>query len=519
MKSLLFIVIIIASILITVVAAQEPVNPPAVTHKNFAARNPYFPSWVPSKYNHIILFCSGSWLPADDPEYLRVTRNATGGTLSFPSCWEVEWVHMSRDNSPPLWMSALQLAPRMQQTGMSHPVYSHLTLVLIRPDGSWTPWSHPSTAILSNGSSMYWADLSLHRPNQIPAQILEHYYRNHVREIFPLWANRYININRTDTITNGALVNSLRQFYNNYLSEMQQIYQGRNSMRRYPVDISKNIAFRNIISKGFREDKLAKIKPFSPYFLDEVLRNVNFYFSRRCENKGFVGSYGATSCGTTSYIWVATGRSDTSFASTAMHEIGHALGLGETLASLKRELFLGWSSNAIVRSNLAYNTEFDRILLNRVGASYFWEAAYHSNAAYANLWDSNFGDIIKHWELELLRGIIIHTTRHPQMETTFSKTAGTTLQSASITIHSDFVSLTNSNLDPAQWQEVFNRFRGWVNFYVAFSIENSMAASRSVLNCGIANHHLRSKKETQISETVDICVSYLNQQLVNYRLF
>jgi len=481
--AVILIIVIIVTGLDMVVIAQQLANPPRATQQR-TERNFSFPCWVPAQYSHIIMFCSGSWLPANSIRDLNVRDNK----LTFPDCWGLEWIHMSRDYSPPVWVPQSQLSQRTHTAAQTHPNNPNLTLILQRTDGSWTPWAHPSSSLIKDGSIMFWANLSQASGNQAPRPVKMHFYHE-LNNISPIWQGRFVNRNRNaNATTNSALANGLRDFYSQTLSNNARVYSGRNSQRRYPVDMPQSNAFTTAFVRAFRQDTLAQVKPFSPEFLDEVLRNVNFYFARRPEGSSWAGTYGAAQGGATSYIWISTGRTDTNFAASAVHEIGHALGLGETLATLKREVFLGWESNVIPAHNMAYNTAFDRVLLSAVGASRFWQAAYYSNAAYAELWDANFGNIIRHYELELVRGVVLDSMRRPALERNFNTAAGTTLQNASATIHQDFLTLTRGACATAQ-----ARLRGWIDFYVTFAINNNVSPSHSVLDCVIANHHLRAR--------------------------
>lgn len=491
MKKILALVLIFSFIFADVAVAQSLVNPPRSTPRR-AERNHYFPTWVPSNYNHVIIFCNGSWLPADNTRDFNITRGSDGNVLAFPSTWQLEWVHKSRDNSPPVWLTPSQVGQRTHTAGQTHPTRPELTLVLQRADGTWTPLAHPTTSLLTYGTTMFWANLAQTPAGQAPRQVLPHFFHEQNQPTQPLWSARFVNRSRTNNQTDGSLARELRNFYTENLSNITATYQGRNSQRRYPVNMAQSNAFTTAVSAAFRQDPLSQVKPFSPAFLDEVLRNVNFYFARRPDTNPWAGTYGAAADGRTSYIWVSTGRSSTNFVSSAIHEIGHALGLGETLATLNRELFLGWESNAISNYNLAYNTAFDRALMHRVGPVRFWEAAYYSNAAYAYLWDNNFGDIIEHWELELVRGVIVDSLRRPATLRNFNTASGAALNNASATIYADFATITNNSSTAAERAAARTRLRGWVEFYVGFANDNNIAPSRSVLDCSIANHHLRS---------------------------
>ena len=57
-----------------------------------------------------------------------------------------------------------------QPNGLPHPFEPNVTLILLRPDGSWTPWSNIDT-ILPVGYLIYWANITQAPANQIPAMV------------------------------------------------------------------------------------------------------------------------------------------------------------------------------------------------------------------------------------------------------------------------------------------------------------------------------------------------------------
>jgi len=57
-----------------------------------------------------------------------------------------------------------------QPNGLPHPFEPNVTLILLRPDGSWTPWSNIDT-ILPVGYLIYWANITQTPANQIPAMV------------------------------------------------------------------------------------------------------------------------------------------------------------------------------------------------------------------------------------------------------------------------------------------------------------------------------------------------------------
>lgn len=320
--------------------------------------------------------------------------------------------------------------------------------------------------------------------------------------VAPLWYNAsFINnsvyISSCNSYSNGALRDNIINFYAAYIAGNQQVYRGFDASRGYTVCREASVAFREVISQGFREDSLMQTKPFSPEFLDQVLSNVYFYFAAGLtEGQKDVGRYNA-SLGHASHIWSASGRqTEACFARTIIHELGHALGLGEALADLKMEMFMGFDKSIRASHSLAYNSTFDRALLEEVGANRFWAAAYHSNEAYAALWDEVFGNIITHGELEIVRGVSLTAIHRPQLSDKFLSSAGACLEKASAEIFEDLLLLVNHSrgmcsVGNAVYLAAYNRLNAWVEFYVAFAALHNAFVSHSVFDWVIANHHFR----------------------------
>jgi len=298
----------------------------------------------------------------------------------------------------------------------------------------------------------------------------------------PLWNNgSFISTPRTGSTSNLELLGNIKQFHDRYLSNSQHVHSNNRT----------NIAFRQTLSQGFHRDSFLQAKPFNATFIDEILQNVYFCFEGMNDNQQFAGFYRSSQNSKSSHIWANADRRNLCFAFTIIHEMGHALGLGETLADLKAELFMSQARSSRQNYNLVYNSTFDRMLLSAVGTNRFWTAAYHSNAAYGELWDAEFGDIITHRELEVVRGVVLVSASDKRLRNAFETSANRTLEQASVLIHDYFVSLNNGYLSPELRQELFGRLREWVDFYVSFSTQNALRSSYSVHDWIIGNHHIR----------------------------
>jgi len=325
-----------------------------------------------------------------------------------------------------------------------------------------------------------------------PNTAFEYETPREIQIVTPMWRMVVLSYTQNNSsLSNRRLANHITQFYNSHLVNNQRVYQGWNISLGYAIDRELSTAFREVLIQGFKQDSFAQVKPFDVAFFEEVLNNVQFYFARPRADQRCGGRYNPN-LGHTSHIWIATGRNTQSaFARTAIHEMGHAFGLGETLADLNMEMFLGLNSSIRLRHNLAYNSTFDRILLEAVGANRFWAAAYSSNAAYGALWDETFGCIITHAELELVRGVVLSSLVNSQTRVRFLAATGVSVEAASVEIFEDLVLLLNRRGDiPAQVAASY-RLNSWVDFYVAVAVQYNIAASHSVFDWVMQNHHVR----------------------------
>jgi len=342
--------------------------------------------------------------------------------------------------------------------------------------------------VISSGSpyEIFLADNNHISSSQAPTTMHErHRFVMNDFDTNPLWNNdSFVSTNRTGTTSDFRLLDNITQFHYSYLSNYQRVCDNNCF-----TDI--NVAFRQTLHQGFHQDSYLHAKPFNATFIGEILQNVYFCFATMPGNHQGTGFYRSAPNRSFSRIWANTDRKYLCFAHTIIHEMGHALGLGETLADLKAESFIGHTSSSRKSSNLAYNSTFDRMLLSAVGRNRFWAAAYHSNAAYGELWDGVFGDIITHNELEIVRGVVLVSTADNRLRSVFESSGSFTLEQASERIHDYFVNLNDDNLSSVQRQDTFDHLREWIDFYVSFSIQNALCVSPSVHDWIIDNHHIR----------------------------
>ena len=471
MKTTILTLVLLAIIMI---ASANTVNACAAP-----TANPHFPQWVPANHNHIILFANGGWIGAGD-------------LTALPTNWNQEWVHVSRDKSLPVWQ-----APTSSQQGVRHPGGRNLTLVSVGQSGSWTV-ANPTTSLAFSGYEIFWADVTGTAGSTAPRKAASHIFSTIVQPTAPLWVGRtFANNNARNAASNQALSTQIGNFFDTQLAANTRNYQGWTANRGYAVCRNTTAAFRNLVVAGFRQDGMAQAKPFSAAFVEEVVGNVYFYFSNRANGQRCTGRYNP-SLGSVSHIWVDTSRSNCSsyFVRTALHELGHAFGLGETLADLMAEAFMGQEVSRRTQHNLAYNSTFDRILLETVGAARFWAAAYHSNEAFATLWNQTFGSIITHAELEIVRGVSKATLTNANTASAFQASANMSAELAGTTFFSYLQLLLNNQRGAANTNNdvlasAQANLTNLVNTYVTFAARNNVSASHSVLDWVIESHHAR----------------------------
>jgi len=374
----------------------------------------------------------------------------------------------------------------------------------------------------------------------------------------PVWTDTHFTNNlMTASPSNGALSNNIRMFYYSYINHLNILYQHRDSTGRYEVDPYMSYNFRRMLSEGFQNDNFSQTKPFNSDFWDAILLNTYFYFAS-LENETEV-HYGGlyVPFGEISHIFVATtdsffSRNIDRFIFITLHELGHAFGLGESLADLKAELYLGqdtsrqwrdeedemysalystlleefghefrdeiyhyiarerreyeldWIRGEWMDVDLAYSSIFDRVLLNMAGHERFWSAAYTSNAAFGELWNEYMYDLVSHDEIQLIRGLIFEAfysrparERHSALERRFnSYTNGLSLNWAASSLldsFHDFVyqgQLDTSLIDDDSYEYINFRLR--VLRLANFALDNDVIPQPSVLDFVMINHLIRN---------------------------
>jgi len=244
----------------------------------------------------------------------------------------------------------------------------------------------------------------------------------------PPWAlqDEWRNPNPTNATTCGALANTISEAYRYVRTNGTLMpYQGLQLMEHgwaYPYDPHLSDVFIQKFLAGFSADSMSQVLPFSTQFLEHTLENTFMYFAFPPTAYRFHGR--AYTSETRSYVFVGTANAS-AFLNLALHEIGHDLGLGESLTGLFAEEFLGLehsvqdpaSQQTILNTHqggswpggLYYNSTFDRKLLRKLeaeGRAYeFWYAAFHSNAAYAQLWNRYMSEYMTFRQMQSARAL------------------------------------------------------------------------------------------------------------------
>ena len=243
----------------------------------------------------------------------------------------------------------------------------------------------------------------------------------------PPWdASRYSNQNRHNVQTNFALRNALVDFY-----LMEAPYFDNPFPWDWTIptlsheDLQLSANFTTIFMRAFRNDTFSRTLPLNADYLEGLLRDINFYFSTVRNRWYWNGSYFDFKRydyphsgffyhrGSVVFVAATVEWSDVwgynfvfgdRFARTAIHEVGHVLGLGESLAHLFEEKFMGLDA-PLRPGNWERDSSFDRVLLALAGYDDFWRAALTSNAAYGNLWNMHLGHVINFTDLQRARGV------------------------------------------------------------------------------------------------------------------
>jgi hypothetical protein len=226
----------------------------------------------------------------------------------------------------------------------------------------------------------------------------------------PLWnSHEHRTPNPVSHITNYAVMNFLTGFHDRHWRNMRNPLPHDWVIPDFTADDERlSREFITGFLQAAERDTYFNGMPFNHAYLEQILTRHEIYFVRFEINRSFSGFYDV--CERKIVVSMFDNREGRdSFATTSVHEIAHVLGLGESLAHLwDRELVSRQSWDAPYFVNFwawNRNSNFDRLLLNRVGDEEFWRAAFSSQQAYAELWDANMSDIATFEDMQMARTV------------------------------------------------------------------------------------------------------------------
>ena len=217
----------------------------------------------------------------------------------------------------------------------------------------------------------------------------------------PAWLKpEYRNTNAETEGEANALYSTLEDFFSD---KSTQYIQALNEQER--------IAFvedlKDAYISGFERDAYSRFLPFNSDYVRRVLDLCRFELFN--DYGVFVGVVNIEQGQGNSYNWyvddvlmsLGTLSFDFDMASNFMHEMGHLLGLGEGLTMLLEYEYRSFMLSDDDYNDLMlyfvcdmphdwrYESCFFDLLLQRVDATVFWEAAFTSQSAFEILWDDN----------------------------------------------------------------------------------------------------------------------------------
>jgi hypothetical protein len=353
----------------------------------------------------------------------------------------------------------------------------------------------------------------------------------------PLWEReeKFKNYQKGNFTSNGQMEQSIRNFWQQHARHVNNNYSGLvqdntgNSVYKN-VDLRLNDSTRQSISQGFSRDSVQL--PFNRAYIDEILGNIYFYFAQIPESRptGYSGKY--VTAWDKSYVFTQVHDTiqyqhdivwidgiEKSFTNTLLHELGHAMGLGEPLADLFAEEYLrlnysvqGPNANDYLpisgSGSMAYDSTFDRSLLRqleRQGRGYeLWEAAFHSNAKYQQLWDEQFAQYVTSNDLNIARRVYFFATSEsnliPGLAAQFQQYAGISIERAGQQLLRDWRIINNEthpenpnrrSITETQRQKALEDFKGWIAAFKSFANTHNLPPKPQVLDYVIESHVYR----------------------------
>jgi len=249
----------------------------------------------------------------------------------------------------------------------------------------------------------------------------------------PLWDSvEHRNANPTVRLTNHQVRNALESFHRQNWHSTTNPFPHDWVIRNWTEnDEQMSQAFFQTLFAAAERDNFFQAMPFNHSFFELVLSRHRHYFAIAPDGyDGFFGFYlHNTRTMFTSmhdpnqFGWMEQSlQAQRYFAGTALHEVAHAFGLGESLAHLWSEELRGVNS-AEWRGIWYRDSGFDRALLNAAGAVEFWRAAFSSNLAYGQLWNRHMLHVASFNDIQLARTAASEITRNQNFAASFRRFA------------------------------------------------------------------------------------------------
>ena len=239
-------------------------------------------------------------------------------------------------------------------------------------------------------------------------------------------------INNPEYRTQKTAVRGERNYLRNILANMPKkvnanVYTDSDHYRMLTSEEKANAKeILDTFEKAFEHDATFKSFPFNEKYLEEALDGSSPLLVPDVDARGWENT-AAANYGTNGNRIVYNMNpaknpclndinDRNGFGPQLAHELGHSMGLGESLTSLFAEIITGdnkvgspgyliGQNQASLPFNFVYSSAYDRILLVKVGEKSFWTAVLSGTDSYRKLWNDNMGDIVSFDDMQLVRAV------------------------------------------------------------------------------------------------------------------
>jgi len=290
----------------------------------------------------------------------------------------------------------------------------------------------------------------------------------------PLWDSaEHRNPNPQARQTSGAVRQAMEDFHSRHWRGNRNPWPFNWQIPQWTAnDERMSQEFWQVLFDAAAQDPFLQTMPFNQAFFELLLINHRHYFAHFPQHD-FIEYSGFYTSGNRSMFTALFDPhggpeewANAAFAHVAIHEVAHALGLGESLAHLFDETFMG-VNYARVAGAWYRDSGFDRALLNIVGPVEFWRAALSSTEAYAQLWNRYMSHIASFEDMQLARQAVLQIQQNESLAAQFRRYAG-----ISETTMVDQLQVQGHWADQGHWYTQGHYTRQWVQVlhghYVSF---------------------------------------------------